>query len=40
MPVVAWLLTTVVMLVTGILFVRGMDGVDPSNAWRRVFGPV
>lgn len=38
-PVVAWVLTTVVMLLTGILFVRGMDGVDPSNGWRRVFGP-
>ncbi len=39
MPVLAWLLTTILMLVTGILFVRGMDGVDPSNAWRRVFPP-
>lgn len=38
-PVLAWLLTTVLMLATGILFVYGMDGVDPSNAWRRVFSP-
>jgi hypothetical protein len=38
-PVLAWLLTTILMLATGILFVRGMDGVDPSNTWRRVFGP-
>ena len=39
-PVLAWFLTTVLMLATGILFVYGMDGVDPSYAWRRVFGPV
>ena len=39
LPVLAWLLTTVLMLGTGILFVYGMDGVDPSNAWRRVFSP-
>jgi hypothetical protein len=39
-PVVAWLLTIVLMLLTGVLFVRGMDGVDPSYGWRRVFGPV
>ena len=38
-PVLAWLLTTVLMLATGILFVRGMDGIDPSNAWRGVFPP-
>lgn len=38
-PVLAWILTMVVMLLTGVLFVRGMDGVDPSNGWRRVFGP-
>ena len=38
-PVLAWLLTIILMLLTGILFVRGMDGVDPSNAWRRVFSP-
>lgn len=38
-PVLAWFLTTVLMLATGILFVRGMDGVDPSYAWRRVFRP-
>lgn len=39
-PVLAWLLTLILMLGTGILFVYGMDGVDPSNGWRRVFGPV
>jgi hypothetical protein len=38
-PVLAWLVTTILMLATGILFVYGMDGVDPSNAWRRVFPP-
>jgi hypothetical protein len=38
-PVLAWFLTTVLMLGTGILFVYAMDGVDPSNAWRRVFSP-
>lgn len=38
-PVLAWFLTTVLMLATGILFVYGMDGVDPSHAWRRVFPP-
>lgn len=38
-PVLAWLLTTLLMLATGILFVYGMDGVDPSYAWRRVFPP-
>ena len=39
MPALAWFLTTILMLATGILFVRGMDGSDPSEAWRRVFGP-
>jgi hypothetical protein len=39
LPVLAWFLTIVVMLTTGILFVRGMDGVDLTDAWRRVFGP-
>lgn len=38
-PKLAWFLTLVLMLVTGILFVYGLDGVDPSNAWRRVFPP-
>jgi hypothetical protein len=38
-PVLAWALTTVLMLATGILFIRGMDGVDPSYAWHRVFPP-
>lgn len=38
-PVLAWFLTTILMLATGILFVRGMDGVDPSYAWHRVFPP-
>ena len=38
-PVIAWALTTLVMLGTGVLFVRGLDGADPSEAWRRVFGP-
>lgn len=40
LPVLAWLLTLILMLGTGILFVYGMDGADPSNGWRRVFGPV
>ena len=39
LPVLAWLLTIILMLLTGILFVRGMDGVDPSYAWHRVFPP-
>jgi len=38
-PVLAWIMTTLLLLATGILFVRGMDGIDPSYAWRRVFGP-
>jgi hypothetical protein len=38
-PVLAWCLTTILMLGTGILFVRGMAAVDPSDAWYRVFPP-
>lgn len=34
-PLLAWAMTAVVILGTGILFVRGMDGVDPSDAWSR-----
>jgi hypothetical protein len=34
-PTVAWALTLVVMMATGALFVRGVDGVDPSRGWER-----
>jgi len=37
-PGLAWVLTTILLLLTGVLFVRGLDGVDPSKAWHRVFG--
>jgi hypothetical protein len=38
-PLVAWFLTTLLMLATGVLFIRGMDGIEPSYSWRRVFPP-
>jgi hypothetical protein len=34
-PVLTWALTLVAMLTTGTMFVRGADGIDPSDAWRR-----
>jgi hypothetical protein len=34
-PALTWALTVVVMLATGAMLVRGSDGIDPSNAWRR-----
>lgn len=34
-PTLTWALTLVVMLATGTMLVRGADGIDPSNAWRR-----
>lgn len=35
-PVLTWALTLMVMLSTGVMFVRGADGIDPSNTWRNV----
>ena len=34
-PELTWALTLVVMLATGTMLVRGADGIDPSDAWRR-----
>jgi hypothetical protein len=34
-PALTWAFTAVVMLATGTMLVRGADGIDPSNAWRR-----
>lgn len=34
-PALTWALTLVVMLATGTMLVRGADGIDPSDAWRR-----
>lgn len=34
-PALTWALTVVVMLATGVMFVRGADGIDPSDAWLR-----
>lgn len=36
-PRLAWMLTIVLLSATGILFVRGLDGIDPSGAWRHAF---
>lgn len=37
-PALTWALTLVSMLATGIMLVRGADGIDPSEAWRRCCG--
>ncbi|HET7745897.1 MAG TPA: MBOAT family protein [Vicinamibacteria bacterium] len=34
-PVLTWAVTAVLMLTTGVLLVRGADGIDPSRAWER-----
>jgi hypothetical protein len=34
-PALAWAATLLVMLATGIMLVRGAEGIDPSHAWRR-----
>jgi hypothetical protein len=34
-PGMSWAITLFLLLVTGPMLVRGADGVDPSNAWRR-----
>lgn len=34
-PLLTWALTLLSMLTTGVMLVRGADGVDPSDAWRR-----
>jgi len=34
-PLATWAFTIVLMLATGTLFVRGADGIEPSDAWRR-----
>ncbi len=34
-PALTWAFTLVAMLTTGVMLVRGADGVDPSEAWRR-----
>jgi hypothetical protein len=34
-PWISWAITLLLLLVTGPMLVRGADGVDPSNAWRR-----
>ncbi len=34
-PVLTWAFTLMAMLTTGIMLVRGADGIDPSNAWHR-----
>ncbi len=34
-PALTWGFTLAVMLATGILLVRGAEGIDPSEAWRR-----
>jgi D-alanyl-lipoteichoic acid acyltransferase DltB (MBOAT superfamily) len=35
-PWLTWALTVTVMLATGVMFVRGAAGIDPSDAWNRV----
>lgn len=35
-PVLTWAMTVVIMLATGVMFVRGAAGIDPSEAWQRV----
>jgi len=35
-PVLTWALTVLLMLSTGVMFVRGADGIDPSNTWHQV----
>jgi len=34
-PRLSWALTLLVMLASGVLFVRGAEGIDPSQAWNR-----
>jgi hypothetical protein len=34
-PVLTWAFTLVVLLATGVMLVRGADGIDPSDAWHR-----
>jgi hypothetical protein len=38
-PHLAWALTLGVMVATGVLFVRGAQGVDPTDAWQRCCEP-
>ena len=35
LPRLSWALTLALMLFTGVLFVRGAAGIDPTDAWRR-----
>ncbi len=34
-PVLSWAFTLLAMLTTGVMLVRGADGIDPSDAWHR-----
>ena len=34
-PVLTWAFTLMAMLTTGVMLVRGADGIDPSDAWHR-----
>ena len=34
-PGLSWAFTLIVMLATGVMLVRGVDGIDPSDAWAR-----
>lgn len=34
-PVLTWAFTLTALLTTGVMLVRGADGIDPSDAWRR-----
>lgn len=34
-PALTWVFTLVAALTTGVMLVRGADGIDPSEAWRR-----
>jgi hypothetical protein len=34
-PALTWTFTLMALLTTGVMLVRGADGIDPSDAWRR-----
>lgn len=34
-PLLTWAFTLLAMLTTGVMLVRGADGIDPSDAWQR-----